>query len=201
MKIRESGMPEETYWESFFDTRYIFSQMQLDNKIYDVAEFGSGYGTFTIPAAKIIRGNLYAFDIDATMIDRLKKRISEQHLSNIKVMLKDFVKEGTKLKDCSIDYAMLFNILHAEKPVALLNEAYRMLKPGGRVGVIHWIHSETTPRGPSMDIRPSPLQCVDWLLEANFEILKNEIQLPPYHYGIIGMKSPSQTLPEGKGLI
>ena len=188
MKIRESGMPEETYWESFFDTQYIFSQLQLDNKIYDVAELGSGYGTFTIPAAKIIKGNVYAFDIDADMVKRLGKKISEQNLFNIKVFQQDFVKKGTKLKDCSIDYAMLFNILHAEEPVALLTEVYRILKPGGRVGVIHWIHSETTPRGPSMDIRPTPLQCVEWLREANFEILKNEIHLPPYHFGIIATK-------------
>jgi ubiquinone/menaquinone biosynthesis C-methylase UbiE len=188
MKIRESGMPEETYWESFFNTQYIFSQLQLDNKIDDVAEFGSGYGTFTIPAAKIIKGNVYAFDIDAIMIEQLNKRISEENISNIKVFQQDFVKAGTKLKDRSIDYAMLFNILHAEEPVALLNEAYRILKPGGKVGVIHWIHSETTPRGPSMNIRPTSLQCVDWLLEAKFKITNKEISLPPYHYGIIANK-------------
>ncbi|MFA6980510.1 MAG: class I SAM-dependent methyltransferase [Ignavibacteriaceae bacterium] len=188
MKIRESGMPDETYWESFFDTQYIFSQLQLDNKIYDVAEFGSGYGTFTIPAAKIIKGNVYAFDIDAIMIERLNKRISEENLSNIKVFQQDFVKAGTKLKDRSIDYAMLFNILHAEEPVALLTEVYRILKPGGKVGIIHWIHSQTTPRGPSMDIRPSPLQCVGWLREANFGIIKTDVSLPPYHFGIIAAK-------------
>ncbi|MFA6596357.1 MAG: class I SAM-dependent methyltransferase [Ignavibacteriaceae bacterium] len=188
MKIRESGMPEETYWESFFDTQFIFSQLHFDNTINDAVEFGSGYGTFTIQAAKIIKGDLYAFDIDPTMIERLKQRIIEAKLSNIKAILQDFVKEGTKLKDCSIDYAMLFNILHAEKPVALLNEAYRILKPGGKIAVIHWIHSTITPRGPSLDIRPNPLQCVDWLLEAKFEILIKDIPLLPYHYGLIGMK-------------
>jgi len=189
MKIRESGMPEETYWESFFDTQYIFSQLHFDNTINDAVEFGSGYGTFTIPAAKIIKGDVYAFDIDTDMVERLGKRISEQNLFNIKVFQQDFVKEGTKLKDCSIDYAMLFNILHAEKPVALLDEAYRILKPGGKVGVIHWIHPTITPRGPSLDIRPVPLQCVDWLREAKFEILKKDVPLPPYHYGLIGMKA------------
>ena len=188
MKIRESGMPEETYWESFFDTQYIFAQLQFDNKIFDVAEFGSGYGTFTIPSAKIIKGYVYAFDIDANMVERLNKRISEENLSNIKVFQQDFVKEGTRLKDRSIDYAMLFNILHAEEPVALLTEVYRILKPGGNVGIIHWIHSKTTPRGPSINIRPTSLQCVDWLLEAKFKITNKEISLPPYHYGIIANK-------------
>ncbi|MEW5842767.1 MAG: class I SAM-dependent methyltransferase [Bacteroidota bacterium] len=188
MKIRESGMPEENYWESFFDTQYIFSQLQLDNKIDDMVEFGSGYGTFTIPAAKIIKGSLYALDIDPVMIQRLKNRVVKENLSNVKVIERNFVNEGTGLKDSSIDYAMLFNILHAENPLALLNEAHRILKPGSKVGVIHWIHSSITPRGPSLDIRPTSLQCTDWLLEAKFGIINKEISLPPYHYGIIGTK-------------
>jgi len=188
MKIRESGMPEESYWESFFDTQFILSQLQLDNKINDAVEFGSGYGTFTIPAAKIIKGNLYAFDIDPIMIERLNQRIIGTKLSNIKVINHDFVNEGTGLQDNSVDYVMLFNILHAENPGALLNEAHRILKPNGKAGVIHWIHSSITPRGPSLDIRPTSLQCVDWLLKANFKITNKEITLPPYHYGITANK-------------
>jgi len=188
MKIRESGMPSEPYWESFFDTQFILSQLQLSNTINDAVEFGSGYGTFTIPAAKIIKGRLYAIDIDPVMIQRLNNRVAEENLSNVEVIERNFVNAGTGLKDNSIDYAMLFNILHAENPLALLNESYRILKPGGKVGVIHWTHSALTPRGPSLDIRPTSLQCVDWLLESNIKIINKEISLPPYHYGIIGMK-------------
>ncbi|MHB1687892.1 MAG: class I SAM-dependent methyltransferase [Ignavibacteriaceae bacterium] len=188
MKIRDSGMPEETYWESFFDTQFILSQLQIDNTVNDAVEFGSGYGTFTIPAAKIIKGNLHAFDIDPHMINRLKQKVREEKLSNIKIRQIDFIKEGTKLKSGSIDYAMLFNILHAEDPVKLLNEAYRVLKTGGKVGVIHWIHSASTPRGPSLDIRPKPEQCISWLNEAGFALGSGIISLPPYHHGFIGIK-------------
>lgn len=188
MKIRESGMPEESYWESFFDTQFIFSKLYLDDTIFNVAEFGSGYGTFSIPAAKIIKGTLYAFDIDDAMINRLKERIAVENISNIKVIKRDFVNEGTGMEDNSIDYVMLFNILHAENPLTLLSESYRILKPKGKVGIIHWIHSSITPRGPSLEIRPTPLQCVEWLLKANFKIINKEIPLPPYHYGITAYK-------------
>lgn len=188
MKVRESGMPEENYWESFFNTASIFSKLQLDSEIVDVVEFGSGYGTFTIPAAKIIKGNIYAIDIDGSMITRLHKRISEEQLVNIKVIKKDFVKDGTGLKDNSIDYVMMFNILHAENPEVLLNEAYRILKQKGRLGVIHWIHSQETPRGPSLDIRPTPLQCSDWIKKSKYKIINAEIDLPPYHFGILASK-------------
>lgn len=190
MKIRESGMPEETYWETFFDPQFIFSRLQFDNRIEDAVEFGSGYGTFTIPAAKIIKGKLFALDIDEEMIILLNKKISAEDLSNIIVEQIDFVKEKTKLNDNSVDYVMLFNILHAEEPAALLSEAYRILKEDGRVGIIHWNYSIETPRGPSLKIRPKPEQCIEWLLSAGFKITSGIISLPPYHYGIIGAKVP-----------
>ena len=63
MKIRESGMPEREMWEGFFDSRKILATLGINKQTTDVAEFGCGYGTFTIPAAKIIKGKIYAFDI------------------------------------------------------------------------------------------------------------------------------------------
>ncbi len=188
MKIRESGMPEEKYWETFFNIQDIFYRLQLDNKINSAVEFGSGYGTFAIPAAKIIKGKIHAYDIDEEVTYRLSQRVTEEKLSNVIIHETDFVKEGTLLNDNSIDYAMMFNILHAEKPVELLKEAFRILKPGGKIGIIHWIYSPTTPRGPSMDIRPKPEQCIEWMKLAGFTINSDVISLPPYHYGIVGRK-------------
>ncbi|HCY76122.1 MAG TPA: class I SAM-dependent methyltransferase [Ignavibacteriales bacterium] len=188
MKIRESGMPEETYWESFFNAEEILSKLKLDDAIFDVVEFGSGYGTFTIPAAKIIKGNIFALDIDSVMINRLKQRSEQNNLTNINILQKDFVNVGTGLKDNSVDYVMLFNILHAENPDILLNEAYRILKQSSKLGVIHWIYSSETPRGPSLDIRPTPVQCSNWIKAAKFKIINEEISLPPYHYGILAIK-------------
>lgn len=188
MKIRESGMPEEIYWESFFDVQSIFSRLQLDKEIDNAVEFGSGYGTFTIPAARIIKGKIHAFDIDAEMISRLLQRINAEKVSNIIIHNNDFIAEGTALNNDSIDYAMLFNILHAENPVGLLKEAFRILKTGGKAGIIHWIYSPTTPRGPSMNIRPKPEHCIEWMKLAGFKPGSDVIQLPPYHYGIVGIK-------------
>ncbi len=46
----------------------------LNNSTVDVADFGCGYGTFTISTAKIIQGKIYAFDIDPEMIEVVKKK-------------------------------------------------------------------------------------------------------------------------------
>jgi len=52
-----------------------------------------------------------------------------------------------------------FNILHVEDPVELLREAFRVLSPEGKLGIIHWKTDPATPRGPSMAIRPQASQC------------------------------------------
>jgi len=53
-------------------------------------------------------------------------------------VLCDFIYKRSGLENESLDYAMLFYILHAEKPEELLKEAYRILTPEGKLGVIHW---------------------------------------------------------------
>lgn len=188
MKVRESGMPEESYWESFFNIQDILLTLELNASINNVVEFGSGYGTFTLPAAKIISGNIYAYEIDDLMIKRLMERIKQQDISNIKILNQDFMEKGTELSDNSIDFVMLFNILHTEDPIKLLKEVYRILIVGGKLGIIHWVHSESTPRGPSLAIRPKPEQCLEWMELCGFNLLKPIQSFPPYHYGILGQK-------------
>ena len=185
MKIYDSGMPEEKIWDSFFNQTSILSKLQLTSVCEDAVEFGCGYGTFTIPATRIINGNMFAIDIEQEMLDSTQEAASQSHLTNIKFILRDFVREGTGLPDNSVDYAMVFNILHYEKPVKFLEEAFRVLRNGGMVGVIHWNYDPETPRGPEMNIRPKPAQCKQWAEEASFEMTGDGIiDLPPYHYGM-----------------
>jgi len=81
---------------------------------------------------------------------------------------------------------MLFNILHAECPDLLLTEAFRILSACGILGIVHWKYDPSTPRGPSMDIRPRPDQCRHWAAKAGFRLLDpGVIELAPYHYGMV----------------
>ena len=150
MKTRESGMPDEQVWSGFFDPASIPAKLGLTTACGDVVEFGCGYGTFTITASRIISGTLHAVDIDPEMIAATQAKVEAAGLHNVRVCLRDFVAEGSGLPEASADYAMLFNILHAEYPTALLVEAYRILSPGGKVGIIHWNYDSHTPRGASM---------------------------------------------------
>jgi len=87
MKVRESGMPEEEMWDKFFDYGNINKVMGINKRVRDIAEFGCGYGGFTIPAAKVIRGKVYALDIELEMVRETQKKAKEQKLNNIETKL------------------------------------------------------------------------------------------------------------------
>ncbi len=188
MKARESGMPDEQVWERFFNVEKILTELNVNDDILKLADLGFGYGTFTVPASKRIKGNIYAFDIEENLTRELLLKLKANNISNVHLFTKDFITEGTGLQNEEADYVMLFNILHAEKADDILNETYRILRKNGRVGVIHWNYDPDTPRGPSMSIRPKPEELKNLLIKNGFSIIKDNVNLPPYHYGILAEK-------------
>lgn len=185
-KGRESGMPDESLWASFFDPDGVLDALGCDARCREVVEFGCGYGTFTLPAARRVAGVVHALDIDSEMVATTARRAADAGLSNVRAECRDFLADGSGRPDGSVDFAMLFNILHIEEPVALLREAGRVLAPGGTCGVIHWNYDSSTPRGPSMEIRPRPEQCRAWAEEAGFRFDRFEpLECCPYHYGLV----------------
>src|SRR5512144_2190302 len=129
MKVRESGMPDEVAWERVFDPDRALTALCFPDGNTDVVDFGCGYGTFTVAAARRTRGTVYGLDIDRAMVDATSTRAAGLELHNVRAIERDFVALGTGLPEGSVDYAMLFNILHGEEPVALLSEARRVLRP------------------------------------------------------------------------
>lgn len=187
MKVRDSGMPHEEMWSEFFNAGTILDQMQLSPELENVVDLGSGYGTFSIPAAQSVRGKVHAFDIEPEMIELLQIKTRKLKLANIEFHLRDFIADGSGLAADSMDYVMLFNILHHSHPKQILDETYRILKPGAKAGIIHWRSDIPTPRGPELAIRPKPNDCRKWAEESGFKITK-ELLLEPYHFGIIIQK-------------
>lgn len=188
MRVPESGMPEERVWREFFNPRQILDALGLTAVLHDVVDIGCGYGTFAVPAAQRIRGTLYGFDIDPQMVAATQLAVDAARLNNVRLAQRDCVADGTGLASNSIDYAMLFNIFHAERPIALLKDIYRILTPGGTVAIIHWNHDPETPRGPPLALRPTPEDVCVNLNEAGFQIKRSHVPLPPYHFGVLGRK-------------
>jgi len=189
MKTRESGMPEESMWQGFFEPAAVLKKLGLTVACTNVVDFGCGYGTFTIPASRIVSGIVYALDIEPEMAEQTRRKAEEECLNNVEVRRRDFVVDGSGLPDGSVDYAMLFNILHAEERMTLIQEAWRVLGAEGKLAIIHWNFDAATPRGPSMEIRPRPEECRAWCEAVGFECESpGRIDLPPYHYGFVFRK-------------
>lgn len=191
MKGRESGMPEEAYWATFFDPEAALEQLLiLDGPLDDIVEFGCGFGTFTLPAARRTGGIVTALDIEPEMVEVVRQKSGVEQRDNIKLAVRDFVADGSGLEAASQGHAMIFNLLHLENPVALLREAHRVLGAGGVLSVIHWRSDIATPRGPSLAIRPTPAQCQAWMQEAGFNTIRSvDLQAScPYHFGLLGQR-------------
>ena len=190
MKGRESGMPDDSYWETFFNPRCILERMDCVGPCGDMVEFGCGYGTFTVPAAQLVTGRVIALDIEPAMVAETLQKANAANMSNVAAEVRDFVASGCGRADESVGYAMLFNILHIEDPVGLLREAHRVLVPGGLAGIIHWRTDMPTPRGPSMPIRPSLEQSRSWGEEAGLEFVRDEsLCCCSWHWGLV-MRKP-----------
>jgi SAM-dependent methyltransferase len=184
MKLRESGMPPQDCWETLLDVPRILDAFDFGPEAGDLAELGCGYGTFTIPLAQRIRGIVHALDIDSAMGTATMQRATAANLVNIRAQARDVLAEGFGVPAGSCDAALLFNILHAEEPVALLRAAREVVRSGGLVAIIHWRSDIPTPRGPSLDIRPTPPQIAGWAGEAGLAADGTGFLLPPWHFGL-----------------
>jgi SAM-dependent methyltransferase len=193
MILRESGMPAQDYWETLLNVPLILDAFGFtaDSATGDVAELGCGYGTFTIPLAQRIRGTVHALDLDPAMVATTAHRATSSNLTNVRASVRDVLLDGFGVPPASCDAALLFNILHAEEPVALLRAARDIVRPGGFVAVIHWRSDLPTPRGPSLAIRPTHAQILAWAHTATGLTLPSApLDLPPWHYGLKFHRSP-----------
>jgi ubiquinone/menaquinone biosynthesis C-methylase UbiE len=155
MKVFDSGMPEEAYWASLFDVPAILAWLNPAAGIDPVAEIGCGYGTFTVPIARCVPGEVHAFDIEPSMIARAGENARAARLANISFHQRDVLESGTGLSDGSMQTVLLFNILHSRDNRFFLAEAARVLRESGSVRIIHWRKDIETPRGPRRDDRPT----------------------------------------------
>ena len=188
MKIRDSGMPGEAIWNAFFNVEKILDTLFVNNSVTNLVEVGCGYGTFTLEAARRIQGKLFALDIELDMIEYVSNKAATEGIRNIELHNIDVFSHEPKIKKELVDYVMLFNIMHHDKPLEFLAKAYKILKSGGKVGIIHWRTDMETPRGPDMTIRPKPEQCVRWAELAGFSVALQPVILEPFHYGLVGVK-------------
>ena len=164
--------------------------MGIDKNTDTLIDIGCGFGTFLIPAANLVSGTVIGIDIENEMIKECNEKMQKQDIKNIELLCGDIsTKNITKALgkyDGKIDYITLFNILHCEQPLDLLRNVNDIVNSNGKIGVIHWKY-ENTPRGPSMEIRPTPETIIGWATKTGLS-LEKYVELPPYHFGLVFIK-------------
>jgi SAM-dependent methyltransferase len=183
MKVFDSGMPEEAYWNSLFDIKAILAWLNVTGE-FPIAEIGCGYGTFTVPIAVSAVGTLHAFDIDPVMLERARHNAEGTGVQNVEFHERDVLERGTGLPAESMRTVLLFNILHSGENRLLLAEASRVLRPLGSLFIIHWRKDITTPRGPVMASRPDLSTVEEEAKGLDLFFRGNNRTIPPYHWGM-----------------
>jgi len=98
----------------------------------NVADYGCGPGSFTIPAAQIVGdgGGVYAIDIHPLAISSVRGRAAKQGLRNVEAILVRGYDTG--IEASSIDRVLLIDTIHRiEDTDTLFREIRRILKPDG----------------------------------------------------------------------
>lgn len=144
-------------------------------------DVGAGPGVFALRLTRAVgpRGRVHAVDVDARMIELLRRRVAEQGASNV---LPHLAPEGeVALPPEPCDAILLVNVLHhfQDRAAALRRLATR-LAPGGRLAIVDF-HDGELPVGPPPEHRMSRATFLADAGAAGLEVAR-ELTFLPYQY-------------------
>lgn len=156
-----------------------------------IADFGAGAGFYTLALAKRAgpSGKIIALDIRKEMLEVIRSKAREARLLNVETIWSDLeAKAGTHLKENSLDLVLISNLMfQVQKKENIAGEAFRILKPEGRVVLVEWAEEEK-PFGPALKERVNRKAAEDIFLKVGFAFEK-EFGAGENHYGLI-LKKP-----------
>jgi ubiquinone/menaquinone biosynthesis C-methylase UbiE len=155
-----------------------------------VADFGAGSGAYALAIAAHLEnsGTVYAIDIQKDLLRRIHNEARARGLTNVEILGGDLeAPHGAKLADVSVDLVLISNLLfQADDANALIAEAKRVVKDGGRVAIIDWSESfgGMGPRREDVVTKDAALALAR---EAGLSFQK-EFAAGAHHYGLVFRK-------------
>lgn len=176
MAQRNPFIRPDTFWHSL---------MLRANQ--SVVHLGCGAGFYIIPAARIVgeKGKVVGVDIRPDMLAEVDNKAQQFGLDAIVKTFRANIENtpGSPLAEHSMDWVLVYNILHQSDPQKVFQEARRVVSVKGRVVVVGWA-TAATPLGPPNEKRISEDEIKQIASENGLKLVK-EFAPSPYHYGLI----------------
>lgn len=164
---------------------YIQSKLNIKmSKI--IVEIGAGTAFFSVAFLKQFEPSIiFACDISDIMVNWVQENISPDYPSIIPIKNQE---KSVPLDDQSADLVFMIALHHElDSPELILDEAYRLLKPGGKVLIVDW-KKEEMPQGPPLTIRCRPETIENQLRKSYFDEIQISNELSK-HFVIVARKS------------
>jgi len=171
----------------FVDPNNVLSKLGLRD-FMKAADFGCGSGSWVLPLAKILEeGAVFAVDVQQEPLSALTGKAKHEGLQNITTIVADLEEKIPNIKDDSLDLVIIANTLfQVENKTAILSEAKRVLKKGGKLLIVDW--KTEVSLGP----KQGRISKVDTVALAQHEGFAPDRDLEQetgiYHYGLVFAK-------------
>lgn len=135
-----------------------------------IADIGAGTGYFALPMAGRTGngGRVIAVDAQPEMLEWIRRKMGTSGFTNIQLVHAE--AESTTLPGANCDLVFMANVWH-EFPNrdAVLAEAARILKPGGRLAILDWRPDVERIAGPPLEHRLSVESCIREMELAGYQ--------------------------------
>jgi len=173
----------------FLDPSEIIAQLDIQSNNV-VADFGCGPGYFSMPFAKAVGedGKVYALDVLPQVLETVASKAKNLGISNIITSRVNVEKEkGSKLENEYVDWVIMKDMLFQNKNKnIIIAEAYRILKPGGKVIVTEW-NQNNFSIGPEKEIRIPVSELKKMFIDQKFSVEK-DVAAGDFHYAFVAVK-------------
>lgn len=194
-RFQSTRQPDHEWWNQLWPDPEQTLELLGIGPGTSLADVGCGDGFFTLPAARLIdEAPVYAIDINEELLEAVETAAAAERLANVETICDD-ARQLIDLLPELVDCILIANTFHGvENQLDLAEQAYRSLRPAGRFVIVNWHdlpREETTvadtERGPPETLRMSRADTREVLVSASFNRIE-EIDLPPYHYALVGYR-------------
>lgn len=149
-----------------------------------VADLGAGTGYFLryLSVAVGEQGSVFAVEVEAKLLERIRERADNDADRNIVPVLAS--SDDPRLPHGAVDLVLIVDTYHHfDDRLTYLRRLARVLKPGGRMAIVDWFKREL-PEGPPPSHKLSREHVLGEMRAAGYELVAEPTFLP-YQYFLI----------------